>query len=123
MQDLIVRYEHTLTTKLKEIGDFKATAQAASTLLNNLQQSAESLKDMVRHEISRAPPPQTRVVTPVGGAGKGGLSVDERKEFEDMKVRMKRLEDMLLSRENGEGSDRPSKRRKSKGSVDDEAYD
>lgn len=116
MQDIIHRYELALSTKHKEIGDFKSTAQAASTLLNNLQQSADSLKDMVRYEISRAPPPAPSK-SPTSG-NKGGLSSDERKEFEDMKVRMKKLEDMLLSRENGDG-ERSSKRRKSKGSVHD----
>lgn len=114
MQDLIHRYELALSTKHKEIGDFKSTAQAASTLLNNLQQSADSLKDMVRYEISRAPPPPGSTTS--AGGHKGGLSSEERKEFEDMKIRMKKLEDILLSRENGDG-ERSSKRRKSNGSV------
>ena len=114
LQDLVNRYEKTLSAKHQEIGDFKSTAQAASTLLNNLQQSADSLKDMVRYEISRAPPPAS-ATTP----SKGGLTSDERKEFEDMKVRMKKLEDMLMSRENGDGGERSTKRRKSKGSVHD----
>lgn len=122
MQDIIQRYEQALSNKHKEIGDFKSTAQAASTLLNNLQQSADSLKDMVRYEISRAPPPVPSK-SPTG-SNKGGLSSDERKEFEEIKIRMKKLEDMIMSkesresRENGDG-DRSSKRRKSRGSERD----
>ncbi|RYE82452.1 MAG: hypothetical protein EOO65_05465 [Methanosarcinales archaeon] len=42
-------------------------------MLNNLQQSTDSLKDMVRYEISRATPKS---------ASSGGLSTDERQEFE-----------------------------------------
>lgn len=119
MQDIIQRYEQALSNKHKEIGDFKSTAQAASTLLNNLQQSADSLKDMVRYEISRAPPPASSK-SPTG-SNKGGLSSDERKEFEEMKVRVKKLEDMIMSRESRENGDgeRSSKRRKSKGSERD----
>jgi hypothetical protein len=104
LQDLHHRYESTLAAKAKEIGDFKATTHAASTLLNNLQQSTDSLKDMVRYEISRAgnapagSAPSTSAPTSAGAsAAAGGLSSDERKEFEEMKVRMKKLEEALLS--------------------------
>ena len=86
LHDLHHRYESVLASKVKEIGDFKATTHAASTLLNNLQQSTDSLKDMVRYEISRA--------TPKAG-GSSGLSSDERQEFEDLKARMKRMEEAL----------------------------
>jgi hypothetical protein len=89
LHDLHHRYESALANKVKEIGDFKATTHAASTLLNNLQQSTESLKDMVRHEISRATPKTS---------GSGGLSTDERQEFEEMKIRMKRMEELLESK-------------------------
>lgn len=113
LQDMHHRYESALSNKNKEIGDFKNTAHAASTLLGNLQQSADSLKDMVRYEISRAPAPAS--------TARGGLSVDERKEFEEMKIRMKRLEEALSARNDGEEGGRPAKRRKSKGSNADEA--
>jgi hypothetical protein len=86
LHDLHHRYESVLASKVKEIGDFKATTHAASTLLNNLQQSTDSLKDMVRYEISRA--------TPKAG-GSGGLSSDERQEFEELKARMKKMEEAL----------------------------
>ena len=86
LQDLHHRYESALASKVKEIGDFKSTTLAASTLLTNLQQSTDSLKDMVRYEISRA--------TPKAG-GTGGLLSDERQEFEDLKVRMRKMEEAL----------------------------
>lgn len=106
LQDLHHRYESALAAKTKEIGDFKNTAHAASTLLNNLQQSADSLKDMVRYEISRAPPPPSAASTSAsaGGGGRPGLSADERQEFEEMKARMKKLEDMLASRAGSDGA-------------------
>lgn len=114
LQDMHHRYEAALSTKSKEIGDFKNTAHAASALLNNLQQSADSLKDMVRYEISRAP-------APAPALGRGGLSSDERQEFEEMKIRMRKLEEALAARADDDGIDRPAKRRKSNGSNGEEA--
>jgi hypothetical protein len=98
LHDLHQRYEATLATKVKEIGDFKSTTHAATTLLNNLQQSTDSLKDMVRYEISRsAPKPSTSA---------GGLTNDERQEFEEMKARLQKLEDALAVR--GEDTSAPA---------------
>jgi hypothetical protein len=119
LTDLHHRYEATLSAKAKEIGDFKATTHAASTLLNNLQQSTDSLKDMVRYEIARAGNAPSASAQPASAsAGTGGLSSEERKEFEEMKVRMKKLEDALLSSSKGAGADTPKSNKRKKGGKD-----
>jgi len=114
LQDLHHRYESALASKVKEIGDFKSTTHAASTLLNNLQQSTDSLKDMVRYEISRA--------IPKAGTS-GGLTSDERQEFEEMKARMKKMEEALEAKGDGEtttSNPKTHKRKKSGKETGDE---
>jgi len=114
LHDLHHRYESVLASKVKEIGDFKATTHAASTLLNNLQQSTDSLKDMVRYEISRATPK---------ASGSGGLSSYERQEFEDLRARMKKMEEALEKKgevETAVTTPKSHKRKKSGKETDDE---
>lgn len=58
------------------MGEFKDTAARASTLLGNLQASADSLKEMVRYEVERA-------------------VSSERREVEELKEQVRRLEERL----------------------------
>lgn len=88
LQDLLHRYEGALATKMGEVSDFKSTANRANALIINLQQSADNIQEMVRYEISRAG----------GGGGGGGLSGGEKMELEDLRERVKRLEDAVLGR-------------------------
>lgn len=76
LQDLLHRYEGVYSAQLGAMGEFKDTAARASTVLENLQASADSLKEMVRYEVERA-----------GSA--------DRRENEELKERMKRLEERL----------------------------
>ncbi len=56
------------------MGEFKETAAGASTLLGNLQASADSLKEMVRYEVERA-------------------GSTERREIEELRERTRKLEE------------------------------
>jgi len=76
LQGLLHRYEGAYAAQLNAMGEFKDTAARASTLLGNLQASADSLKEMVRYEVERA-----------------GSS--ERKEVEELKEQVRRLEERL----------------------------
>ncbi|KAK4685097.1 hypothetical protein P7C73_g5063, partial [Tremellales sp. Uapishka_1] len=53
LQDLLHRYEGAFASQLAGVNEFKSTANQASVLLGTLQQSAESLKEMVRYEVER----------------------------------------------------------------------
>jgi len=65
------------------MGEFKNTATQASTLLGTLQASADSLKDMVRYEVNRA-------------------GSTERREVDELKDRIKKLEERLETSAAGE---------------------
>lgn len=93
LQDLLHRYEGALATKLSEVSDFKSTANRANALIINLQQSADNIQEMVRYEIGRA---GAVGAGPAAGNAPGGLNTAERKELEELRERMKRLEDMVL---------------------------
>lgn len=54
LQELHRRFEQTQQTQATAFHEFKGTAAQASTLLGTLQQSADSLKEMVRYEVQRA---------------------------------------------------------------------
>ncbi|KAK8846843.1 hypothetical protein IAR55_005931 [Kwoniella newhampshirensis] len=76
LQDLIHRYEGAYQSQLGAMSEFKSTASAAATLLSNLQQSADSLKEMVRYEVERS-------------------GNTEKREVEELRERVKRLEERL----------------------------
>lgn len=74
LQDLLHRYESAYSAQLNAMGEFKETAAGASTLLGNLQASADSLKEMVRYEVERA-------------------GSTERREIEELRERTRKLEE------------------------------
>ncbi|OCF40916.1 hypothetical protein I317_05275 [Kwoniella heveanensis CBS 569] len=76
LQDLLHRYEGAYQSQLNAMSEFKSTANAAGTLLGNLQASADSLKDMVRYEVER------------------NSSAKDR-ELEEMRERLRRLEEKM----------------------------
>ncbi|WOO85908.1 uncharacterized protein LOC62_07G009394 [Vanrija pseudolonga] len=76
LQDMIHRGESAYAAQMAATADFKATAAQAGNLLATLQQSAESLKEMVRYEVDRA-----------GSA--------ERREVDDLRDRIRLLEERL----------------------------
>ncbi|WVF69901.1 hypothetical protein IAT40_004684 [Kwoniella sp. CBS 6097] len=76
LQELLHRYEGAYQSQLNAMSEFKSTANAAGTLLGNLQASADSLKDMVRYEVER------------------NSSAKDR-EMEEMRDRLRRLEEKL----------------------------
>ncbi|WVR04552.1 hypothetical protein IAU60_001559 [Kwoniella sp. DSM 27419] len=76
LQDLLHRYEGAYQSQINAMSEFKTTANAAGTLLGSLQQSADSLKEMVRYEVERSHSAKDR-------------------EMDELKERMKRLEEKL----------------------------
>ncbi|OCF76840.1 hypothetical protein I204_02546 [Kwoniella mangroviensis CBS 8886] len=78
LQDLHNRYEVLFQQQLSQMTEFKSTANASNTLLGNLQQSADSLKEMVRYEVERK-------------------NSNKDREIEELRERLRRLE------ERGEG--------------------
>lgn len=83
LQDLLHRYEGAYSSQINAMGEFKNTATQASTLLGTLQASADSLKDMVRYEVNRA-------------------GSTERREVDELKDRIKKLEERLETSAAGE---------------------
>lgn len=71
--------------------EFKGTAASSNTLLGNLQQSAESLKEMVRYEVGRS----IAAGGTAGAAGAGGSGEANKKEVDELKERIKKLEEKL----------------------------
>lgn len=100
----MVRYEGAYTAQLNGMSEFKQTAAAATTLLETLQQSADSIKDMVRYEINRAfdardggrksveGNPDTVTEDDDGETGKRDAS---SREVDDLRERIKKLEERL----------------------------
>ena len=86
LQDLHHRYEGLYNNQVNAMGDFKVTAGQANALLSNLQASADSLKEMVRYEVNRA-----------GSA--------EKREMEDLKEKIRLLEDKLRGSERARQSE------------------
>ncbi|WWD22098.1 hypothetical protein CI109_106587 [Kwoniella shandongensis] len=76
LQDLLHRYEGAYQSQLNAMADFKSTASAAGTLLGNLQQSADSLKEMVRYEVERS-------------------GYAEKREVEELRERLRRMEEKM----------------------------
>nr|XP_019008557.1 uncharacterized protein I206_06234 [Kwoniella pini CBS 10737]OCF47338.1 hypothetical protein I206_06234 [Kwoniella pini CBS 10737] len=72
--DLHNRYESLYSQQLTQMNEFKNTANASNTLLGNLQQSADSLKDMVRYEVERN-------------------NSNKDREIEELRERLRRLEE------------------------------
>lgn len=76
LQDLHRGYEAAQQAQAAAFHDFRATAAQASTLLGTLQQSADSLREMVRYEVQRA----------------------ERKDIEELQERVKALEKLVAEK-------------------------
>ncbi|BEI82847.1 hypothetical protein CcaverHIS002_0307150 [Cutaneotrichosporon cavernicola] len=76
LQEMMHRSEQTYTNQMAAQNEFKATASRASGLLRTLQESADSLKEMVRYEVDRA------------------ISSD-RREVDELRERVRALEDRL----------------------------
>lgn len=76
LQDLIHRSDQTYQSQAAATNEFKNTTAQASSLLVTLQQSADSLKEMVRYEVDRA------------------LSA-ERRETDELRDRIRSLEERL----------------------------
>ncbi|WWD07771.1 hypothetical protein V865_005875 [Kwoniella europaea PYCC6329] len=74
LQDLHNRYEVLFQQQLSQMTEFKSTANASNTLLGNLQQSADSLKEMVRYEVERN-------------------NSNKDREIEELRERLRRLEE------------------------------
>ncbi|WWC86974.1 uncharacterized protein L201_001855 [Kwoniella dendrophila CBS 6074] len=91
LQDLMNRNESAYQQQINQIKEFKSTAQASNTLLNNLQSSADSLKELVRYEVER------------------NNQVKDR-ELDELKERLRRLEEKDSNNTNkddeGEGEKR-----------------
>lgn len=83
------RYEGLYAGQQVAMQEFKGTAASSNTLLGNLQQSAESLKEMVRYEVGK-------IVAANGGAA-GVSGGDNKQEVEELKERIKKLEEKLES--------------------------
>lgn len=79
LQDLHRRYESAQQTQAAAFHEFRGTAAQASTLLGTLQQSADSLREMVRYELQRA----------------------ERKDVEELRERVKALEKLVAEKPKG----------------------
>jgi ubiquinone biosynthesis protein UbiJ len=84
LQDLLHRYEGMYAGQQVAMQEFKATASSSNTLLGNLQQSAESLKEMVRYEVGKS------LAANGGGSGEGN-----KQEVDELKERIKKLEEQL----------------------------
>lgn len=54
LQDCIGRADASHSSQRQQQAEFKGTAQQARELVATLQQSADSLKEMVRYEVQRA---------------------------------------------------------------------
>jgi endonuclease IV len=78
------RYEGLYAGQQVAMQEFKGTAASSNTLLGNLQQSAESLKEMVRYEVNKI------VTANAGGSGEGN-----KQEVDELKERIKKLEEKL----------------------------
>ncbi|KLT44395.1 hypothetical protein CC85DRAFT_242632, partial [Cutaneotrichosporon oleaginosum] len=76
MQEVLHRSEQAYTNQMAQSSEFKATANRASSLLRTLQESADSLKEMVRYEVDRA------------------VAAD-RREVDELRERMRALEERL----------------------------
>lgn len=76
LQEMLHRSEQTYASQMAATNDFKVTAAQAQQLLGTLQQSADSLKEMVRYEVDRA-----------------GSS--ERREVDELRDRVRKLEERL----------------------------
>ncbi|KAL7418606.1 hypothetical protein Q5752_007064 [Cryptotrichosporon argae] len=74
--DVVRRVEGTHAQQQAQTRDFKQTLAQANALLGNLQQSADSLQEMVRYEVGRA-----------GSA--------DRRELEELRERVRELESRL----------------------------
>lgn len=70
------RSEQAYTSQMAATNDFKQTAANANSLLSTLQQSAESLKEMVRYEVERS-------------------SSADRRELDELRDRLRSLEDRV----------------------------
>lgn len=79
LQDMIHRTEQAYQNQMQANNEFKSTAAQASSLLGTLQQSADSLKEMVRYEVDRS-----------AGA--------DRREVDELRDRVRSLEDRLSQR-------------------------
>lgn len=73
LQDMIHRSDQAYASQMAATNEFKSTAAQASNLLGTLQQSADSLKEMVRYEVERA----------------------ERREVDELRERVRALEERL----------------------------
>ena len=80
--ELLHRYENAYAAQITSMSEFKSTASKANALLGSLQLSADSLKDMVRYEVGRA-------------------QSAERREVEELRERVRRLEELLEARAEG----------------------
>lgn len=92
------RYESVYSGQVMKMQEFKGTMNSSNTLLATLQQSADSLKEMVRYEIGRVMPQQ-----PTGNGGEGKEKEKDKeekmnKEMEEMKERIKKLEEKLAEK-------------------------
>lgn len=76
LQEMMHRSEQAYTSQMAATNDFKQTAANANSLLSTLQQSAESLKEMVRYEVERS-------------------SSADRRELDELRDRLRSLEDRV----------------------------
>lgn len=76
LQETLSKCENLYGNQMSRMNEFKGTTQQAGQLLQNLQASSDSLREMVRYEIVKA---------------KGG----ERKEVDELRERVRALEDVL----------------------------
>lgn len=74
LSDLVSRASNLHAEQGAAVQEFRNTAGAAERLLTSLQQSADSLREMVRYEIERK-------------------AREDRREMEELKERLRRLEE------------------------------